>query len=223
MITRFAPSPTGHLHIGHARAAYMAFNTKQTCLLRIEDIDHTRCKPEYTCSIYEDLSWLGFTWPEPVRTQSEHLSEYQDALAHLKEKSVLYPCFKSRKDLQNSNGPAPIGQAEIQAHLKAGHVPTFRLNIKKCEEMIGELSFEETGPLFQGRHKIKWNDLKDEIIIRRDIGLSYHLCVTHDDAKQDISHVIRGVDLFETTPYQMAKNYQNVIRIRRLKVYAKKG
>ncbi len=201
MITRFAPSPTGLLHLGHARAAYIAFQAGYTCLLRIEDIDHTRCRTDYSRAIYEDLAWLGFSWPSPVRIQSEHISAYQSALESLQDKSILYPCFKSRKALETSHGPAPISQSEYQTHIDSGRKPAFRLNIKKCHEIIGDLSFEETGPVFKGRHKIAWNKLKDEIIIRRDIGLSYHLCVTHDDAWQKVSHVIRGVDLFETTPY----------------------
>jgi len=104
MITRFAPSPTGYLHFGHARAALEAFESARRfgglCHLRIEDIDHTRCRPEFTQVIFDDLSWLGFKWPMPVRVQSEHITDYRDVLSELKARGLIYPCFKTRADIK---------------------------------------------------------------------------------------------------------------------------
>ena len=104
MKTRFAPSPTGFLHWGHARAAYEAFNGARrqngVCYLRIEDIDHTRCRPHFTQAIYEDLAWLGFDWPVPVRVQSDHMKDYHDILETLKSRGLLYPCHKSRAEVK---------------------------------------------------------------------------------------------------------------------------
>ena len=199
-LTRFAPSPTGYLHLGHARAAFEAFDFG-ACLLRIEDIDHTRCRPEYTHAIYEDLSWLGLNWPEPVRIQSEHKDAYESVIRTLYERELIYPCFRTRREIEAAEGPAPLPHQEAVIRLARGDPHAWRLHLTHCREQIGDVTFEETGPLFAGIHKIDWTTLTDEVIARRDIGLSYHLCVTHDDALQNITHVVRGIDLFETTPY----------------------
>ncbi len=201
MITRFAPSPTGRLHLGHVRAAYEAFNFGAECILRIEDIDHTRCQTKFTTAIYEDLTWLGFKWPQPVRIQSQHKQDYKAVMARLLDLGVLYPCYRSRAELATSAGPAPLTSARKAHFVSQGRKPAYRLNIDLCRDRLDALSFTEIGPLQPGTHKIDWERLNDEVIVRRDIGLSYHLCVSHDDAYQNITHIVRGTDLFDTTPY----------------------
>ena len=155
--TRFAPSPTGYLHLGHAFAAAQAFGFAResagTCLLRIEDIDHTRCRPEYTKAIYEDLDWLGFDWPIPARVQSQHRGDYQRVIDSLNDKGLLYRCFKTRKEL-----PEGIyrGQQdpEEDKRIKAGEKFAWRLSIPRVEDYLGE-----TGLPFS-----------DEVLARKDIG-----------------------------------------------------
>ena len=189
IITRFAPSPTGHLHLGHAYAAEQAFGYARgqngTCLLRIEDIDHTRCKPEFTKAIYEDLDWLGFDWPIPARVQSQHRADYQKVINRLNEMGLLYRCFKTRKELPD--GPYR-GQPDPDeaARIKAGEKFAWRLSINKTEEYLAE-----TGLPYS-----------DEILARKDIGTSYHVACCHDDALQGVTHVVRGKDIEPLTGFQ---------------------
>ena len=212
MRTRFAPSPTGYLHLGHAFAAYEAFGFAATrggeCLLRIEDIDHTRCKPEFTDAIYEDLTWLGFNWPKPVRVQSTHVSDYQKTLHDLKSRALIYPCFLTRKDIKPlmKNGvylgpKTPLSQDEVESRISKGETPAWRLSINHARDILGpefdKLDFEESGL------RVPQAPFGDEILARKDIGLSYHLCVTHDDTIQGITHVVRGVDIAPHTRFQV--------------------
>lgn len=190
MITRFAPSPTGYLHYGHAYAAEQAFGYAQkhggACLLRIEDIDHTRCKAELTDAISEDLKWLGFNWPTPVRIQSEHQSDYKILISDLSDKGLLYRCFKTRKDLPKGlyRGAPDLDET---IHLKNEKPFSWRLSISQSEQVLGQT----------------YPDLSDEIIARKDIGNSYLLACTYDDALQNITHVVRGEDMKSFTAYQI--------------------
>ena len=212
MRTRFAPSPTGYMHLGHAFAAGEAFGFARAhsgeCELRIEDIDHTRCKPEYTKAIYEDLQWLGFDWPNPARVQSEHFSSYRDTLDNLKSRELLYPCFLTRKEIKKVStnniyrGPnTALSNDEIVFRMKRGERPTWRLSLARARDTLGSaferLGFEESG------ERVAPAPFGDEVLARRDIGLSYHLCCVQDDALQGISHVVRGVDIAPHTRFQV--------------------
>ena len=219
MLTRFAPSPTGRLHLGHALAAKEAFS-HGPCLLRIEDIDHTRCKPDYTLGIYQDLNWLGFDWPLPVRAQSRHYLDYAKVVAELFERGLAYPCPLTRRELKAGHRSDPDGAlspAEFQAYFKTrDDTPAvqpslpcaIRLNLPKALAAIkgDALIFEETGvkagEVDAALSLSEWaaSDRPDPIIARKDIGVSYHIAVTHDDHLQGITHVVRGMDLFEETP-----------------------
>jgi len=212
MRTRFAPSPTGYLHLGHALAASEAFGFAKVhggeCGLRIEDIDYTRCKAEYTQAIYDDLQWLGFDWPNPARVQSAHISEYQDTLDDLKSRGLLYPCFLTRKEIKKVSengtylGPKDsISNDEIVFRMKRGERPAWRLSLTRARDIMGSeferLDFEENG------EHVAPAPFGDEVLARRDIGLSYHLCAVQDDALQGISHVVRGVDIAPHTRFQV--------------------
>ncbi len=225
--TRFAPSPTGYLHLGHAYAALTVFDTARqaggTALLRIEDIDRTRCKQEFEQAIYDDLRWLGCDWPEPVRRQSDHISTCS-VLDQLAAQGLIYRCFKTRREIAQDiaraphhpgegsggviyPGPAtPMSPDEEAERLSKGAPFAWRLSITACREYLGErfdqLDFEETGQGAEGktgRVRARPDSLGDVILGRKDMGTSYHLACTHDDALQRISHVIRGTDLFFAT------------------------
>ncbi len=216
MRTRFAPSPTGYLHLGHAYAAAQVFNAAKdahgkngdgTCLLRIEDIDHTRCKPEYTDAIFEDLHWLGFTWPDShadpsnaVRRQSEHRAEYDKVIHNLAERGLTYRCFLTRTELKTQVQLSPIEQ---NARLARGEPYAWRLSIVRAKDELGPkfaaLSYSENGV----QTPANADSLGDAIIARKDIGLSYHLCVTHDDAAQGITDIVRGTDLSDSTGFHV--------------------
>lgn len=207
MRTRFAPSPTGYLHLGHAFAAKIAFGFAARhhgeCLLRVEDIDTVRCKPQFTQAIYKDLAWLGFEWAKPVRVQSEHLNDYRAVIDALREKSLVYRCFKTRKDIPPGlyrGGPLREGQeAEKMA---AGETFAWRLSMARCHDVIkGPLTYEETGEN-SGTKTIDLDRLGDEILARKDIGTSYHVACCHDDALQNITHIVRGMDIAPLTPFQ---------------------
>jgi glutamyl-Q tRNA(Asp) synthetase len=216
VVTRFAPSPTGHLHLGHAASAVHAFGFAQanngTCLLRIEDIDTTRCKREFERAIYEDLDWLGFDWPLPARRQSDHFAEYRKALEKLKDLDVVYRCFKTRKEIMGDIGRAPhgighvymgpakaMGVEEEQSFLDQNIPFAWRLSLSKCRDRLGDrygqLTFENNGVEFKAEPEL----LGDVILARKDVGTSYHLACTHDDALQGITDIVRGVDLLEST------------------------
>lgn len=214
--TRFAPSPTGYLHVGHAASAAQAFGLAQqrsgVCLLRIEDIDTTRCKPEFETAIYEDLHWLGFDWPLPARRQSQHFAEYKAALQTLRDKGLVYRCFKTRKEIMADiaraphyngepyKGPAsPLSSDEDTARLASGKAYAWRLSLKACQDYLGR-EYERLFFIDNGNEvKATPARLGDVILARKDVGTSYHLACCHDDAVQGITHIVRGTDLLEST------------------------
>lgn len=217
-ITRFAPSPTGYLHLGHAYSALMAYQQARAnggdFILRIEDIDQGRCRSEFVSAILDDLKWLGLSWPEPVRIQSHHFGEYDTALQHLKNKGVAYPCFCTRKDIQEEISRAPsaphgpegipypgtcrnLNQSAAEKRIKAGEAHAWRLDLTTALETIASpVSWcDQT----QGNITAKPELLGDIVLARKDTPTSYHLSVVCDDALQGITHVIRGEDLFHAT------------------------
>ncbi len=217
-LTRFAPSPTGPLHLGHAYSALTAFDRAQamggTFLLRIEDIDRSRCRPEWETQIHDDLHWLGLTWPEPVIRQSDRLPAYAEALERLAALGLIYPCRCTRADIraalsapqegvQGPDGPIYPGTCRQRSMAEAGPQDAIRLDMAKAVALTGPISFQENGPLRSGLHPIQPQEMIDAVgdvvLARRDMGTSYHLSVTVDDAAQGITEVVRGVDLFEAT------------------------
>ena len=224
-VARFAPSPTGRLHKGHAFSALTAWRAAEDAggrfLLRIEDIDPTRCRPEFEAGIYEDLAWLGLDWETPVRRQSDHLADYAAVVEALDGRGLLYRCFRTRKEILDAIGDAPHGPAEAarpgphpveeEARLLAEGRPfAWRLSLDRAKAALGgavwdALSFieEGSGPDGEtGRIKARPETAGDVVLARKDAGTAYHLAVTHDDALQKVSHVIRGQDLFEATHIQ---------------------
>ena len=212
MRTRFAPSPTGYLHLGHALAAREAFGfaaaDNDVCLLRIEDIDHTRCKPEYTKAIYDDLSWLGFDWPKPARVQSQHRADYENTLESLKARGLLYPCFLTRREIKARapdgiyRGPEThLSRCELEARIAQGETPAWRLSLSRCRDLLGA-DFSQLNYLEKGQ-RVAPAPFGDEVLARKDIGLSYHLCAVHDDALQGITHIVRGVDIAPHTQFHI--------------------
>jgi glutamyl-Q tRNA(Asp) synthetase len=224
--TRFAPSPTGLLHQGHAFSALRAYDAAVSAggrfLLRIEDIDTTRARPEFEAAIYEDLAWLGLRWATPVRRQSEHWDDYRRALEDLQARGLLYRCFRTRKELMEASASAPHGPGE-DAGFRAGPLPAdqeatllaegrgfaWRLSMERAQAALGAawdgLTFVEEGAGPAGEHgeirAAPW-PAGDVILARKDVGVAYHLAVVVDDALQGISHVIRGQDLFEAAHVQ---------------------
>ena len=220
-VTRFAPSPTGYMHPGHAYSALFAYESAQRTngrfLLRIEDIDFTRCKTEYETALLEDLGWLGIKWETPVRRQSEHLPEYMAVAESLKQRDLLYPCFCTRKDILREielAGGAPHGPEgplypgicrslsndERQARIIAGESFAMRLDLQKAVGIAGDDL--EWLDLEQGPQKAQPELLGDVVLVRKDIGCSYHLAVVWDDALQGVTRITRGMDLFEATHLQ---------------------
>jgi glutamyl-Q tRNA(Asp) synthetase len=219
IITRFAPSPTGYLHLGHAFSAVTAWRRAREAggkfLLRIEDIDPARCRPEFTDAILDDLHWLGLAWDGPVRLQSRHLSEYQAVLDALAQRGLVYPCFCTRSDIlreieQAAAAPhAPDGSAvypgtcralssdERASRILAGQPHALRLDMARALTAAPpHLTFhEETeGTILCGP-----GAFGDVVLARKDAPASYHLCVTHDDAMQGVTLVTRGTDLKPAT------------------------
>jgi glutamyl-Q tRNA(Asp) synthetase len=205
--TRFAPSPTGHLHLGHAHAALAARAAGERFLLRIEDIDATRCRPDYTDAILEDLAWLGIAWDGPVRIQSRHLAEYQAALDRLHADGLLYPCFCTRADIRRHltaphgpDGPLYPGTCrhlsadERAARIAAGAPHAWRLDMARA--FMPGLTYREMN---QGVIRCDPARFGDVVLARKDVPASYHLCVTHDDALQGVTLVTRGIDLQPAT------------------------
>lgn len=222
-VTRFAPSPTGGLHKGHAFSAMLAHDAARAAggrfLLRIEDTDFTRCRPEHEAAILEDLTWLGLSWDGPVRRQSEHRPDYDAALDRLREMGVLYRCFRTRRELMALAGVAPqagdphdaaafaggpldpAGEAE---RLAAGQPFAWRLSLTAAAARLGgfdHLDWIEEGEA-AGRHVARPQALGDMVLGRKDIGAGYVIASVVDDAAQGVSHIIRGVDLVETTSVQ---------------------
>lgn len=225
-VFRFAPSPNGRLHLGHALSALlnreMAVAAGGRLLLRIEDIDLSRCTPHFEAAIIDDLSWLGVSWEEPVRRQSEHLDDYREALQRLIDRGLAYPAFMTRGEVkayvaeaeqQGRSWPRdPDGaliyppvdrqrpQAERDRLISEGRRHAWRLDTTKAaSEFAGELTWMETGDGPRGTidaHPAAWGDI---VLWRSDGPSSYHLSVTVDDALQDVTHVVRGLDLFHAT------------------------
>ena len=222
-VTRFAPSPTGPLHLGHACAALCAWESAQAaggrCLLRIEDIDRTRARPEWDAALREDLAWLGLRWEAPVRRQSEHLDDYAAAVDRLRARGLVYRCFRTRREVAQAAASAPHGSgdagvapafrggplpsAEEARRLEAGEPFAWRLSLDAARAALGPawdaLAFTEegAGPDGRGRIAAQPERLGDMVLARRDVGVAYHLAVVVDDAMQGVTHVIRGEDLQE--------------------------
>ncbi len=218
-VTRFAPSPTGRLHAGHAYSALLAHDRARReggrFLLRIEDIDTTRARPEWVQGIFEDLSWLGLKWEEPVRFQSAHMADYAAALERLKAMGLLYPCFCTRRDIRtaiaaSASAPhGPLGMIypgtcrelsakERSARIAAGENYALRLDVVRAVSLIGGAPLEWSDER-HGRQRVDVAAFGDVVLARKDIPVSYHLAVTVDDALQGMTHVIRGEDLLAAT------------------------
>jgi glutamyl-Q tRNA(Asp) synthetase len=215
-VTRFAPSPTGRLHRGHAFSALSAWAAAREAngrfLLRIEDIDAARCRPEYEAAILEDLAWLGLDWERPVRRQSQHLADYRAALQGLIDRGLVYRCFRTRRELAEDIGRAPHGPTEAfrgaplaptdeARRLAAGEAYAWRLSLDAAEAALGGfggLTFEEHGETVAARPRLGG----DVVLARKDLGVAYHLAVVVDDAQQGITCVVRGEDLLEATHTQ---------------------
>jgi glutamyl-Q tRNA(Asp) synthetase len=212
LVTRFAPSPTGYLHRGHAFSALTAHQAARDAggrfLLRIEDIDRPRCRPEFEAAIYEDLAWIGLDWETPVRRQSAHMADYDAALEKLRALGVLYRCFRTRGELASAfaaapHGPmdafrgAPLPAGEEARRLAAGEPYAWRLSLDAAAARLGgfeALTFTVEGEgVVQARPEIGG----DVVLARKDVRVAYHLAAVVDDALQGVTHVIRGVDLAE--------------------------
>ena len=226
-VFRFAPSPNGYLHLGHALSALLNFEMARAAggrlLLRIEDIDETRCRPEYEQAIVEDLAWLGIEWEQPVRRQSEHLGDYRSALAQFEAQGLLYPSFESRAEIAalvaarerdgawprdpdgapvypgNVNAMLP---AERQRRVAAGDRYALRLDMASAIARAGAMAWTETGQGPNGETgtvpaaPALWGDV---VLARKETPTSYHLSVVVDDAIQGVTDVVRGHDLFAAT------------------------
>jgi glutamyl-Q tRNA(Asp) synthetase len=216
-VTRFAPSPTGRLHLGHAFSALTAYEAARAAggrfLLRIEDIDRTRCRAEYETAIYDDLAWLGIDWDGPVRRQSEHMADYRAALDRLRNQGLLYRCFRTRKDLDDiARAPhgavaafrgGPLPAEEEARRLDAGDPFAWRLSLDRAKAALGPawdaLAYTD---LDAGEHAAQPETAGDVVLARKEVGVAYHLACVVDDALQGVTHVIRGEDLREAAPVQ---------------------
>lgn len=218
VVTRFAPSPTGLLHLGHAYSALLAHDAARAAggrfILRIEDIDAGRCREEFVAAIEEDLAWLGIEWERPVRRQSRHMADYRAALDRLDGLGLLYPCMLSRRELdaalsaphframQGPEGPAVVDadrllpSAERAARLAAGEPYALRLRMASAVARAGALSWADDGHGVQAADPSAFGDV---VLARKDVPASYHLAVTVDDALQGVTLVVRGEDLFQAT------------------------
>lgn len=226
-VLRFAPSPNGFLHLGHAFSALMNFQSARRregrFLLRIEDIDTTRCRPAFETAIYEDLAWLGVSWQTPVRRQSEHLADYRAALDRLAALGLLYPSFESRAEIaalvkaREADGGWPrdpdgaplypgtaksLTATERERRLRSGAPFALRLDMEAALRLAGDLTWIEQGAGPDGEtgevlaRPEAWGDV---ILARKDIPTSYHLSVVLDDALQGVTEVMRGQDLLRST------------------------
>jgi len=230
-VFRFAPSPNGYLHLGHALSALINFDmaraTGGRLLLRIEDIDRTRCLPEYEAAIYEDLAWLGIAWEEPVRRQSEHFDDYRTALAKLEALGLVYASFESRAEMaalvadheamgaphepwQRDPDGAPLypgtakslSSVERQRRIDAGAPYALRLDMAAALARAGALEWAETGEGPGGETgavAAAPGAWGDVVLARKETPTSYHLSVVVDDALQGVTQVMRGQDLFWST------------------------
>jgi glutamyl-Q tRNA(Asp) synthetase len=226
-ILRFAPSPNGYLHLGHAYSALlnsdMARQVGGRLLLRMEDIDAPRCRPEYEAAIHEDLDWLGIAWQQPARRQSEHFDDYQAALVKLEARNLLYPSFESRNEIsalvaeRDRQGHWPrdpdgvalypgrarkMPPAERERRRGAGEPFALRLAMDAAVMRAGVLAWTETGAGPQGQSgpvtaaPQRWGDV---VLARKELPTSYHLAVAVDDALEGVTDVVRGQDLFWST------------------------
>jgi len=224
-VFRFAPSPNGYLHLGHALSALLNFELARAAggrlILRIEDIDAARCRPQYEQAIYEDLAWLGIAWDEPVRRQSAHFDDYRAALARLE--TLTYASFESRGEIarlvaeRERHGPWPrdpdgaplypgdaraLSSAQRRQRIAAGEPYALRLDMAAAMARAGPLTFDETGRGPAGESGVlaaspeQWGDV---VLARKETPTSYHLSVVVDDALQGVTHVVRGQDLFQAT------------------------
>ena len=230
-VTRFAPSPTGFLHLGHAHAALFAERAARRAggrfLLRIEDIDRGRCRPEYEAAIVEDLRWLGLEWDGPVVRQSDRFALYRRALERLRDRGLLYPCFCSRKEIQREiaragqapHGPAgqgvanpgpagplypgtcrALGEGARRARIAAGRGYALRLDVTAAAADAGPLTWVEHGRGLAGAAVPAEPEVHGDVVLaRKDVPASYHLAVTLDDAEQGVTLVTRGEDLAPST------------------------
>jgi glutamyl-Q tRNA(Asp) synthetase len=216
VITRFAPSPTGYLHLGHAFSALNAWRRARSAggqfLLRLEDIDPGRCRPHFATAILEDLTWLGLDWDGPPRIQSDHLADYQAVLDELRNRHLTYPCFCTRADIAreiSASASAPhtpdgtplypgtcrrLSPAERATRIAAGEQFALRLDVAAA--LQPHLWYEEEA---EGRIACHPEQFGDIVLARKDAPASYHLCVTHDDALQGVTLVTRGKDLQPAT------------------------
>jgi len=215
--TRFAPSPTGPLHLGHAFSALLAHDMARdaggTFLLRIDDLDQSRARPEWEQQIYDDLTWLGITWDAPQRRQSNHFADYAATLTQLRARGLTFECQCTRRDIEAAaNAPqegTPLFGPDGRIYpgtcrslaLSPDAATCTRLDMTKAAEVTA--SFAETGPTFAGQHRLTAEDLTstvgDVVLSRRNMPASYHLSVVLDDVACGVTHVIRGEDLFEAT------------------------
>ena len=226
-VFRFAPSPNGHLHLGHAYSALLNFDMAREAggrfLLRIEDIDIARCRPEYEAAIYEDLAWLGIAWEQPVRRQSEHLDDYHAALAKLDAMHLTFPSFESRAEIARMvadrdvrerwprdpdgvplypGAARQMSEGERRSRIDRGGPYAIRLDMNRTIDWTGPLNFWELGAGklgeggYVGAQPADWGDV---ILARKEVPTSYHLSVVVDDARQGVSHVVRGMDLYRAT------------------------
>jgi glutamyl-Q tRNA(Asp) synthetase len=208
-VTRFAPSPTGPLHLGHAYAALVAAARGDRFLLRIEDIDRARCRPEWESAIFDDLAWLGLSWETPVLRQSDRQPAYASALARLAALGVTYRCTCTRGDIRAAlNAPqegvdGPIYPGTCRGMGRGGDGSAIRLDMGRAMALTGPVAFDEAGPIHPGRHRADrarmQTEAGDVVLARRDLGTSYHLAVVVDDAAQGITEVTRGTDLLAAT------------------------
>ncbi len=229
-VIRFAPSPNGELHLGHAYSALVAYGCARQLgarfLLRIEDIDIGRCRPEFEARILDDLAWIGLAWEEPVRRQSEHFDTYRKAIAKLQALGVLYPCFATRKEIAQWIAESPkaahpldpdgvalypglcrdLPNGEVAQRISQGAAYALRLDMARALELAlsksdGEITFNAFDPRggvpeHRPANPSRWGDA---VIARKDVPTSYHLAVVVDDALQGVTHVVRGVDLLAAT------------------------
>lgn len=225
-VFRFAPSPNGLLHLGHAYSAMLNFDMAKACgghfLLRIEDIDFARCTPQFEAAIYQDLAWLGLVWEQPVLRQSEHVAIYREALRGLIERDLAYPAFmtrgevKARVSASEGRGElwprdpdgAPhypsedrtLTETERRRRIESGAQHAWRLDVAKAMGIISApLSWVETGDGKKGEIAADATAWGDVVLWRSDAPSSYHLSVVVDDAAQGVTHVVRGLDLFHST------------------------
>jgi glutamyl-Q tRNA(Asp) synthetase len=217
IVTRFAPSPTGYLHLGHAYSAITAWRYAQKnagrFLLRIEDIDPARCRPEFVHAIYEDLHWLGVTWENPVRVQSAHFADYQNALADLQARDLIYPCFCTRREIAAEIARSPsaphgtegsiypgtcknLSGEDVAAKKLSGMSFAWRLHTDRAMAFCGPLPWLDA---LAGEIIADPLPLGDVVLARKEMPASYHLSVVIDDGLQGVTDIIRGDDLFAAT------------------------